>query len=148
MRFVPAALIMLAALANNVGAQSFSDNFNRPDGNVGNGWTAYGGGASIVAGQLQTIGAASLGGGVSRTLPVTFPLTFSFDFTTAAPADGGWFIAFNAVSTQIPGPAVGQISFQQAAGARNIVRTYRAWPDRITACTGKLQRLSGTSFLP
>jgi sugar lactone lactonase YvrE len=122
MRFVAAAVVTLAVLANNVGAQSFSDSFNRPDGSVGNGWTAYGGGASIVGGQLQTIGGVSVGGGVSRTLPVTFPLTFSFDFTTAVPTDGGWFIALNAVSTVIPGAPMAQTSFEQYAGSRNIIR--------------------------
>lgn len=115
-------LTLIGTMALSTAAQSFSDDFNRPDGAVGNGWSVFGGGASIMGGQLETIGEIAYGGGVSRNLTVTFPLTFSFDFWTADPADGGWFIAFNAVSTLIPGPAPAQVSFFQFAGSRNIYR--------------------------
>src|ERR1019366_1535786 len=118
-----AASVMISVFLCGVAeGQSFSDDFNRPDGNVDNGWTPYGNGASIVGGRLQTIGGAGTGGGVFRTLPVTLPVTFSFDFTTAQPADGGWFIAFNAVSTLVPGPPAGQTSLQQYTGSSNIIR--------------------------
>ncbi len=45
-----------------------------------------------------------IAGGVARTLPVFFPLTFSFDFATAVPSDGGWYIAFNAASLRLAKP--------------------------------------------
>jgi hypothetical protein len=72
-----------------------SDNFSRANGDVGAGWSAYGGGAQIVKNQVATFG---VGGGISRKLDVTFPLKFSFFFTTASPASGGWEISFNAAT--------------------------------------------------
>jgi hypothetical protein len=98
----------------------FSDDFNRANGAVGNGWTSYGGGATIVNDELQTLGEPAYGGGVYRTLSVTFPLTFSFDFSTADPSVGGWFIAFNAISTLVPGPQPGQVSYFQFEGSGGI----------------------------
>jgi hypothetical protein len=103
-------------------AQSFSDDFNRPDGPVSNGWSPFGGGAAIASGQLQTFGSLVDGGGVWRVFTVGFPLKFSFDFSTQAAADGGWFIAFNAQSTVPPGSPVGQVAFFQFAGSRNMFR--------------------------
>lgn len=120
MRFILGMFILLTSLNRPVEALTFSDNFNRPNGAVGNGWSVFCGGASIAGGQLQTIGSTSDGGGAFRNLTVTFPLRFSFDFSTADPAGGGWFIAFNAASTLIPGPASAQVSFFQFAGSRNI----------------------------
>jgi hypothetical protein len=102
--------------------QSFFDGFDRPDGSVGNGWATFGAGASIAGGKLQTTGQVVFGGGIYRTLSVGFPLTFSFEFSTANPLDGGWFLAVNAVSTLVPGPPAGQISFQQYRGSRNVIR--------------------------
>ncbi|HEV1284317.1 MAG TPA: hypothetical protein VNU44_03375 [Bryobacteraceae bacterium] len=122
MRFILAALIVIPVLSSDVRAQTFSDNFNRPDGSVGNGWSPYGAGAALAGGELRTIGSPGLGGGVVRSLSVAFPLSFSFDFSTADPANGGWFIAFNAVSTLVPGPAMAQVSFFQFAGSRNVYR--------------------------
>src|SRR5882762_8816719 len=103
-------------------AQTFSDKFNRPDGPVGNGWSLFGAGAALTSGQLETIGANAVGGGIFRNLSVAFPLNFSFDFSTADPANGGWFIAFNAVSTLVPGPSAAQVSFFQFGGSRNMLR--------------------------
>lgn len=80
----------------------FSDDFNRPDGSVGNGWSTWGNGASIAAGELQTFGAS---GGVFRTLPVTFPVFFAFDFRTAAVGSGSWLIEFNDPNGQQTGTA-------------------------------------------
>ncbi|HVO63656.1 MAG TPA: hypothetical protein VMT53_22220 [Terriglobales bacterium] len=76
-------------------AGSISDNFNRPDGTVGNGWMAFGNGADILNGQLETFGQPNVGGGVQTTATITFPLTFSFDFRTNNPPFGGWLIGFN-----------------------------------------------------
>jgi hypothetical protein len=75
-----------------------TDNFNRPDGAAGLGWSAWGNGAQISGNQLETFGQANVAGGIARTLDATFPLSFSFDFSTNTPADGGWLIAFNAAS--------------------------------------------------
>src|SRR6266404_5660037 len=75
-----------------------TDNFNRADGVPGLGWSAWGHGAQISGNQLETFGQTSVAGGIERTLDVTFPLSFSFDFSTSAPADGGWLIAFNAAA--------------------------------------------------
>ena len=76
--------------------QSFSDDFNRADGPVGNGWSLWGNGAVILGDQLETFGQPNVAGGVARPIPVAFPIMFSFDFRTDAPGDGGWSIGFNA----------------------------------------------------
>ena len=73
-----------------------TDNFNRPDGAPGLGWSTWGNGAQISGNQLETFGQPNVAGGIERTLDVTFPLSFSFDFSTSAPSDGGWLIGFNA----------------------------------------------------
>lgn len=76
-----------------------TDNFNRPDGAAGLGWSSWGNGAQISANQLETFGEYDVAGGIQRTLDVTFPLSFSFDFSTTTPSDGGWGISFNAANT-------------------------------------------------
>jgi 5-hydroxyisourate hydrolase-like protein (transthyretin family) len=108
---------------------TFADNFNRPDGVVGNGWTNWGNTATLLNGELETFGEIGVGGGIVRTLPVTFPVSFSFDFRTlnvtnqfgSTPFnDGGWGIAFNADSASLG--ANSQVSFYHYAGSRNIYR--------------------------
>ena len=74
------------------------DNFNRADGPVGLGWSTYGNGAQILMNQLETFGATCEGGGIARTLDVTFPLSFKFNFSTNDPVNGGWMIGFNGAS--------------------------------------------------
>ena len=98
--FAVLALIGITALSAR--AQSFSDNFDRPDGVVGNSWTTFGAGADLTGGQLETFGTTGYAGGVGRSLPVTFPLKFSFDFRTDSPSDGGWIIGFNCESVEVP----------------------------------------------
>ena len=49
-------------------AVTFSDNFNRSDGPVGNGWTPWGNGADLLNGQLETFGQNAVAGGVGRAL--------------------------------------------------------------------------------
>jgi hypothetical protein len=78
-----------------------TDNFNRSDGAVGLGWSNWGNGAQISGNQLETFGEIDVAGGITRTLDVTFPLNFSFDFSTSAPTDGGWLIGFNAAGTVV-----------------------------------------------
>lgn len=127
---IVALTVVLACRAGN--GQSFSDNFNRPDGPVGNGWSVWGNpNVSIVSDQLRTFGQSGVGGGIARTQAVSFPLSFSFDFSTLNVTpdynpslpynDGGWFIAFNAVNAAYQAPA--EIAFYQYAGSRNINRT-------------------------
>jgi len=54
------ACVAVALLSvTTASAQSFSDDFNRPDGNVGNGWSTWGAGATIESGRLKTVGLLS-----------------------------------------------------------------------------------------
>lgn len=93
-------LLSLALLAPMSQAQfKVTDNFNRADGAPGLGWSAWGNGAQISGNQVETFGEFDVAGGISRTLDVTFPLSFAFDFNTTTPSDGGWSIAFNAADT-------------------------------------------------
>jgi len=78
-----------------------TDNFNRPDGAPGLGWSTWGNGAQISADQLETFGETEVAGGIERTLVVTFPLVFSFDFSTNDPPDGGWLIGLNAKGANV-----------------------------------------------
>jgi hypothetical protein len=96
-----------------------TDNFNRPDGAPGLGWSQWGNGAQISGNQLETFGQINVAGGIERTLDVTFPVSFSFDFSTNTPSDGGWLIAFNAVSAVAQGSQFnGEVElFQYRGGA-------------------------------
>lgn len=99
---IPMGTLVLAVLVSQpVCANSFSDNFNRPDGAVGNGWSTFGGGAAISGGELETFGLPNQGGGVYRSFPVVFPVAFSFDFRTNAPSDGGWGITLNSAQPSL-----------------------------------------------
>ena len=93
------SLLLALALSTPCVAQFVTtDNFDRPDGPVGLGWSPWGNGAQISGNQLETFGQVNVAGGIERKLDVTFPLTFTFDFSTAAPSDGGWQIGFNSAS--------------------------------------------------
>jgi len=115
--------ILLVGVAA-VSGQTFSDSFNRPDGPVGNGWTTWGNGAAISGGQLATFGEPNVAGGVARQLPVTFPLTFSFDFRTDAPSDGGWAIGFNAATAGFVA-STAEFTLFQYAGSRFLGYEYQ-----------------------
>jgi hypothetical protein len=78
-----------------------TDNFNRADGAPGLGWSRWGNGAQISGSQLETFGQTNVAGGIQRTLDITFPVSFSFDFSTNTPSDGGWLIAFNATASKL-----------------------------------------------
>src|SRR5262249_34925311 len=113
--------------SSSVLAQSaFVDDFNRPDGEIGNGWSVWGNpSTTLIGGELRTFGAPRLAGGVARTLSVSFPLSFSFDFRTLNAGidpynDSGWFIAFNAANAAYDSPA--QLKFYQFAGSLSIRR--------------------------
>ena len=90
-------------LGGGLNGQSFTDNFNRPNGPVGNGWGTFNG-STLVNGTVQTFGSGGAGGGIYRSFPVTLPVTFAFDFAgsgeptscdTSGLPGGGWNIALN-----------------------------------------------------
>jgi hypothetical protein len=136
------SLIVLLSKSNNISALpiTFSDDFNRSDGPVGNGWTSWWAGSfdspnsMIVNGELRAYGYPQYGGGIFRTLPVSLPVQFSFDFRTdsninedcGSPSfnDGGWRITLNAAPSASPMDSVAQVKFEQWAGSRHTVRRY------------------------
>jgi hypothetical protein len=75
---------------------------------------------------------------VYRTLPVTFPLKFSFDFhspltssnnqcsSTSSPSEAGWMISFNAATLNVGNPLAAnmQIAVFQNGGSRNVNRAF------------------------
>jgi hypothetical protein len=102
-----------------------TDNFNRPDGAPGLGWSAWGNGAQISGNQLETFGQADVGGGIQRTLDVTFPLSFSFDFSTNTPSDGGWYIGFNAAGTGVAGNNTSEVDLYQYRGGAGVCTAFQ-----------------------
>jgi uncharacterized repeat protein (TIGR01451 family) len=113
--------------------QTFVDDFNRPDGAVGNGWSNWWCGqfnsynVSLSGGELTTQGCPNLAGGIYRTLPISFPAAFSFDFRTLDSDGGGWQIAFNtAPVTSLPPPSGtnSQLMFYQYSGSGPVTRGY------------------------
>jgi hypothetical protein len=120
---------LLLVLAWNCPARAqatFGDDFNRPNGAIEGGWTLWGNqSATLMAGEVQTFGAPGTAGGISRALPVTFPMRFSFDFRTLNNEidpynDSGWFIALNAATPAFAAQA--QLKFYQYAGSLRIIR--------------------------
>jgi hypothetical protein len=108
-------------------AQSgFEDDFNRPDGAIGNGWTLWGNqSTTLLGGEVRTLGAPGVAGGIARPFQVTFPMRFSFDFRSLNNGidpynDSGWFIAFNAFTPSYATHA--ELKFYQYAGSRNVFR--------------------------
>jgi len=116
----------------------FGDTFDRPDGDPGNGWTPWSGpshATQIQGGELYTYGYPFVAGGVNRTLPVTFPVLFAFDFRTlnvvddfdpTAGQNGGWDIDFNGLAKPNSSPA--EVSIFQYGGSNFITREF---PDGI-----------------
>jgi hypothetical protein len=115
-----------------------TDNFNRPDGAVGLGWSSWGNGAQISSNELETFGKLNVAGGIARTLDVTFPLSFSFDFSTSAPSDGGWFIGFNAASVDSGGNA-SEVGLLQPAGSREACIVFQTTSGRMQQCFGPVR---------
>jgi hypothetical protein len=139
--------ITICVSTANADTVAFSDDFNRPDGPVGNGWSTWGNpNSSLVGGQLQTFGQSGTAGGVARALTVTFPVTFSFDLSTFNTRDdfdptlpyndGGWYIAFNADSTAFMGPA--ELFLYQYAGSRTINRVAGSTSDSSPGLPGRI----------
>jgi hypothetical protein len=91
---------------------AFSDDFNRTDGPVGNGWLVSNV-AALNGGALQLSYSNSTRGAIYRQLPVTYPVSFGFDYRTESfggscggpvcPVYGGWKIALNAPEPGNPG---------------------------------------------
>jgi len=93
-----ALIIFFVCLAHcAVSAAEFSDNFNRPDGAVGNDWDAWGT-CNIYSNELRTYGSPGSAGGVYRSFPLSTPFLCSFVFHTNAPTDGGFDVKINAAS--------------------------------------------------
>jgi hypothetical protein len=112
-----------------------TDNFNRADGAPGLGWSQWGNGAQISGNQLETFGASDVAGGIARTLDVTFPLSFSFDFSTSAPSDGGWGISFNAANTVWSlSSETTEIRLLQYSGSRAICTEFQTSTGPSLAC--------------
>ena len=130
-------LVLLLCAAAPAGAQSFADDFERPDGPVGNGWAWWRGDTlgsadvRIAGGELTMPGVAGDSAGVFRPLAVKFPITFAFDFRTDDP-DGGWYVAFNGAVPSGPRyeppftPAT--VVFTHRTGRHPVERTWRT-PD-------------------
>ncbi|HKC62850.1 MAG TPA: hypothetical protein VKB86_04400 [Pyrinomonadaceae bacterium] len=132
--------LLILVLTGPAAAQTiFSDNFNRSDGPVGNGWSSWWDGVfespntSLVNGELRTYGYNGQAGGIFRSLPLTLPITISFDFRTLSQGecvtghnDGGWLFVLNGAPVTSP-PAYNtnsQVEFYQYHGAGNIGRSY------------------------
>src|ERR1035438_1746074 len=101
MKVLGIALLSSLSLCCQLAGQTFTDDFNRL--NLGNGWYVWGNhNVSLVSGELRTYGEWGEGGGIVRSLAVSFPLSFLFDFRTLNVTDdfqpslpyndGGWFI--------------------------------------------------------
>jgi hypothetical protein len=128
----------------------FGDDFNRPDGPVGNGWTTFavasdtGGDPYVVQDpriaiedeQLAMPGVDRYASGIFRPLGnfLIFPVVFSYDFRTDDPG-GGWTFALNVKNpTSMPPPSSylpyppytpAQVGFFQASGTSVVQRVYR-----------------------
>ncbi len=144
MKIIWTVVILLMTVPGIIFSADFNDDFNRANGEVGNGWSSWWnneqpspGHIRIENNELRTEGSLGKAGGVFRQLPVTFPLQCSFDFRTASTQDechspphfhndGGWWIIFNCDSSGTPAPAYGlaALEFYQVAGSRNIVQKY------------------------
>jgi len=124
---VSVGFFLLALVSLSAAQFKVSDNFNRADGAVGLGWSLWGNGAQISTNQLETFGQTSVAGGIARTLDVTFPLKFAFDFSTNTPPDGGWEITFNAASTDggVESNFTGEIRLFEASGARAVCTLFQ-----------------------
>lgn len=122
------------------GILPFVDTFDRPDGPIGNGWHSWWGSAvddpkvRLEGGWLVSAGFTTKAAGIFRRLPVTFPLSFSFDYKPASnrPEENGgaWVIAFNAPPTSLPWRSVGfgqspcRVLFWLSSGHGPMIRQY------------------------
>jgi hypothetical protein len=145
--FLEVILVTACILTSTAKAQTIlSEDFNRPDGPVGNGWSTWWdsqfehSNINLVDGELLTHGYPNQAGGVFRSMPVTFPITFSFNFRSPLTVndnqctpqtlynEAGWLIVFNAKTASslppYPPNTPAQIMFYQYAGSRNIGRAY------------------------
>jgi hypothetical protein len=148
-RIAVIAFLLSAAVVPAAHAGFFGDDFNRPDGSVGNGWTPFAvldasdpdhlvvgpdPRISIVSGEVSMPGVDRYAAGIWRPLaaPAVFPVVFSYEFRTDDPG-GGWMLAVNVEPSSSSGPrlpyppySTAQIAFFQAAGLSEVSRLYRA----------------------
>lgn len=123
-------LTLLWTSSPTMQSQSFSDNFDRQDGAVGNGWGTWNS-TTLSGGEVVTRGADNVGGGIYRAFPVTYPVQFAFDFRTQSPhpacdygsnkPGGGWLVAFNGRGHY----STAHYGFLQYYGSSPVVRFYR-----------------------
>lgn len=152
----PVPFLVATMLSSLCSSQTviFSDNFNRPDGNVG---TPYGtwhasdspadGEIFISNGTLRTAGAHHQEGGVfidGIELPPAFRA--SFLFKTDSPADGGFHIRFGANPIQFPGGLNPQALFEATLQIYVFAGTREA--NRVTTYTDGSNHLDTLSAVP
>jgi len=117
-----------------------TDNFNRADGAAALGWSNWGNGAQISGNQLATFGEINVAGGVERTLLVTFPLSFSFDFSTADPSNGGWTIHFNAAGANVAVVSdTSEIGLWQFEGSTGVCTVFQTSSGPSYQCASKVK---------
>ncbi len=126
-----AAVLCCGGLSAPAQTVAFSDDFNRPDGPVGNGWsvtnssTLLNGAANVFYNGLER-------GRIYRAHPVQYPISFAFDFRTENPGSacggtsclsfiGGWRISWNAPEPGTPGGA--QYSIFMPYQSRTLIRS-------------------------
>jgi hypothetical protein len=133
--FALCVLLFLTSLC--YGQFKATDNFNRADGSVGLGWSEWGNGAQISGNQLQTFGGMNVAGGIQRSLDTTFPLKFSFDFSTSSPSDGGYQNGFNAATANVVGSAnTSEFAVFQFSGARAVCVFFQTSTGPTSQCAG------------
>jgi hypothetical protein len=133
----PVLVLLLLCATAPAGAQSFADDFDRPDGPVGNGWACWradtlgSADVRIASGALMMPGVDGDSAGVFRPLAAKFPIAFAFDFRTDDP-HGGWYVALNGAVPSGPRyyppftPAT--VMFTHPAGLHPVERMWRT-PD-------------------
>ena len=101
------ALMVLGFSCEVVFGGLVSDDFNRPNGSVGNGWTTFAAGANVFNQELRTYGSNRWAGGVARPFQLDpgQEYSFSFDFHTDSPLDGGWCIRLNSTLPEFDLPS-------------------------------------------
>jgi hypothetical protein len=130
-------LVLLSLVAVSSAQFKVNDNFNRADGDVGLGWSPWGNGAQISGDQLETFGELAVAGGIARKLDVTFPLNFSFDFSTDAPPNGGWEVGFNAATANAQGPSdTSEFGVEQSSGRRGVCVFFQTSSGQSSQCFG------------
>lgn len=133
MKYIAMMLVFVGIASATAGTVIVQDDFNRPDGIIGNGWTTYHAGSSpdnndiyISNGAVRTIGSPGLAGGIYRDdLTLGANMRFEFDFLTQTSSDGGFDISFNASPSNQVYNEPAQIRFLQYSGEREMNIIYQ-----------------------